>query len=183
MKTRTGRASAAEAAVNRQAVLNAATQLLREKGPDGFGVVEVCRAADLTHGGFYGQFASKQALIVEAIGAALESMVNEAKTTPNGFSPELFLQRYLSEDHVDAIGQGCPIAAMTADIARLPVDARGAFAKGLSGYLEAASGGDSNIREEVLLTLSRAVGALIIARAVRGADDALMREILSKSGG
>ncbi|MDE2477755.1 MAG: helix-turn-helix transcriptional regulator, partial [Betaproteobacteria bacterium] len=44
---------------NRREVVNSAARLFRERGFDGIGLGEVMRAAGLTHGGFYKQFASK----------------------------------------------------------------------------------------------------------------------------
>jgi AcrR family transcriptional regulator len=38
-----------------------AAKMLREKGPDGVGVAEVMREANLTHGGFYAHLPSKDA--------------------------------------------------------------------------------------------------------------------------
>ena len=46
-------------AENRERILNAAAQLFREKGFDGIGVADLMKSAGLTHGGFYGHFASK----------------------------------------------------------------------------------------------------------------------------
>ncbi len=48
-------------AENKAAILEAASRLFRERGPDGVGVAEITKAAGLTHGGFYGHFASKSA--------------------------------------------------------------------------------------------------------------------------
>lgn len=46
----------------RDRVLEAAAALFRERGFGGVGVVELMNAAGLTHGGFYGQFESKEDL-------------------------------------------------------------------------------------------------------------------------
>ena len=45
-------------AENRERILNAGAQLFREKGFDGIGVADLMKSAGLTHGGFYGHFAS-----------------------------------------------------------------------------------------------------------------------------
>src|SRR5687768_14918347 len=59
-----------QAAAHRAAIVAAAGRLFRERGFDGVGVAEITRAAGLTHGGFYGHFASKDALAAEACGQA-----------------------------------------------------------------------------------------------------------------
>ena len=50
-----------QAAQNRDRVLDVAARLFRERGFDGIGVADLMKNAGLTHGGFYGQFGSKEA--------------------------------------------------------------------------------------------------------------------------
>ena len=50
------RVSRQKAAENRERIIDAAGALFREKGFDGIGVAEIMKAAELTHGGFYGHF-------------------------------------------------------------------------------------------------------------------------------
>ena len=47
--------------------MEAAARLFREHGFDGVGVDAIMKEAGLTHGGFYGHFASKEELATEAI--------------------------------------------------------------------------------------------------------------------
>jgi AcrR family transcriptional regulator len=49
--------------------------LFREKGYDGIGVADLMKNAGLTHGGFYGHFASKEDLLAEAAAHALDKSV------------------------------------------------------------------------------------------------------------
>ena len=60
-----------QAAQNRERIVEAAAQLFRERGFDGIGVADLMKEAGLTHGGFYGQFSSKEDLIAEASARAL----------------------------------------------------------------------------------------------------------------
>jgi len=64
--------SKAQAAQNRQDILEAAARLYREHGLAGVGVAEVTRGAGLTHGGLYRHFESKDALVREACARAFE---------------------------------------------------------------------------------------------------------------
>lgn len=50
-----------QAAENRDRIILVAGRLLRERGVDGIGVDPLMQAAGLTHGGFYKNFASKEA--------------------------------------------------------------------------------------------------------------------------
>src|SRR5256885_1424937 len=62
----------AQAAQNRQDILEAAARLYRVHGLDGVGVAEVTRGAGLTHGGLYRHFESKDALVREACARAFD---------------------------------------------------------------------------------------------------------------
>ena len=64
--------SKAQAAENREGIVEAAARLYREKGLDGVGVAEITRDAGLTHGGLYRHFESKDALAREACLRAFE---------------------------------------------------------------------------------------------------------------
>ena len=57
------RVSREQAAANRERIIDAAASLFRAKGFTGIGVADIMKAADLTHGGFYGHFTSKDDLV------------------------------------------------------------------------------------------------------------------------
>src|SRR6266571_2081488 len=61
-----------QAAQNRERVVQTAATLFRERGYSGIGVAELMKGAGLTHGGFYGNFGSKEALMAEAVTYALD---------------------------------------------------------------------------------------------------------------
>ena len=55
-----------QAAANRDALLDAAGRLFRERGIDDVGVAEIGKEAGLTHGALYAHFPTKDALAAEA---------------------------------------------------------------------------------------------------------------------
>lgn len=65
-----GRVSQAQAAENRERIVATAARLFREHGIAGVSVADVTAEAGLTHGGFYKHFASKDALVAEAVARA-----------------------------------------------------------------------------------------------------------------
>ena len=71
-----------QAEANREKVLDVAGTLFRERGFDGIPVADIMKRAGLTHGGFYGQFASKDDLAAEATGRVLKS----SRRSRNGLS-------------------------------------------------------------------------------------------------
>jgi len=64
-----------QAALNRERIVEEAGKLFRERGYDGIGVADLMKGAGLTHGGFYGHFASKEALLAECTARGLEAAV------------------------------------------------------------------------------------------------------------
>src|SRR5882724_7355908 len=64
-----------QAAENRGRVVDVASRLFREKGFDGIGIADIMKGAGLTHGGFYGQFKSKDDLAAQACAQTLDRSV------------------------------------------------------------------------------------------------------------
>ena len=164
-----------QARLNRQRVVEAAATLFRERGLHGVGVADIMASAGLTHGGFYGQFANKDALAAEAFDAA----VSEDRSG----DVDAILANYLSLGHVQAPGKGCPLAALANDISReapgSPVRAR--FTHGverLASILANLTPKASRVRrrQKSLATLSTLIGAVVLARAVN--DEKLASDLL-----
>src|SRR5271156_7183741 len=105
-----------KAAEHRERIIDAAGNLFREKGFDGIGVADIMKAANLTHGGFYGHFASKDDLVTQASRRAMaraainwEKIVEAAPDKPYA----ALLKHYLSPHHRDDPGRGCAFAALS----------------------------------------------------------------------
>ncbi|WP_298953801.1 TetR/AcrR family transcriptional regulator [uncultured Methylobacterium sp.] len=171
------RVSQEQARLNRQRVVEVAATLFRERGLHGVGVADIMAAAGLTHGGFYGQFASKDALAVEAFDAALAE--------DRRGDVDVILANYLSLGHVQSPGLGCPLAALANDVSREPSGSpvRSRFTHGverlssiLAGLTPKAS--RERRRQRSLATLSTLVGAVVLARAV---DDAALADDLLRA--
>lgn len=164
-------------AINRERILTEAARLFREKGFDGVSVAEVMNAAGLTHGGFYGHFASKDDLIAEAVA---HMMANGAK--PSTADLAAFVNAYLSGRHRDGVAQGCPIAALAGDIRRQDGDARRAMTKGLRAQINQiadsiSDDGSKRTQQRTAIGVwATMVGALVLARTTD--DEALSDQIL-----
>lgn len=177
-----------KAAENRERIIDAAGALFRSKGFNGIGVADIMKAADLTHGGFYGHFASKDDLAAQASQRAMASAINTwTKIVANapGKPYEALLRHYLSAHHRDDPGRGCAFAALGADAGRGGQGVRDAFAEGLRALIDVlaptvpgpAKAPSRSRRREALATMSELVGAVILARSV--GDTALSNEILA----
>jgi TetR/AcrR family transcriptional repressor of nem operon len=173
------RVSREKAAENRQRIVEAAARLFRDDGFDGVGVDAIMKEADLTHGGFYGHFASKEALMAEAIAQAIgRSTAWQARF---GSLSEL-VTGYLSDRHRADRANGCAVAALGADVARQGPALRRTVTAGVRQQIDRIvsllkRGTPATRRRRALASYAGMVGALTLARAVD--DPALAREILA----
>jgi TetR/AcrR family transcriptional regulator, transcriptional repressor for nem operon len=116
------RKSKQEAAATRQRIVMAAATAFRKNGIAGTGLSDLMAAADLTHGGFYRHFDSKDRIVAEACTVAMESLVEQLAGAASRKSPQRRLQtiveNYLSAAHRDEPEDGCPLAALGSELAR-----------------------------------------------------------------
>lgn len=178
------RVSREVAAKNRENVVEVAARLFREHGYDGIGLAGLMKAAGLTHGGFYKQFDSKEALAVEstaqALAGNLESWRKVMDAAP-GDKLRAFVDWYLSNAHLDERAGGCTYAALAAEAPRQGEPMRRAYGQALERAIARLIGlcdGDSEDekRKRAIRAVSLLVGSLILARAVD--DRAFAEEIL-----
>ena len=168
----------------RRRIVETAGELFRRHGYDGIGVADIMQQAGLTHGGFYGHFASKDELAAEATTQALWSKAgiwDAIGTDPGAPGLAGFLEAYLSPAHRDDPGHGCALAALGSDAPREALPVREAVTRAVRSRLEKLAllmPGRSAAakRRKALATMAGIVGALVLARAV--ADPALSDEIL-----
>ncbi|MFC6567911.1 TetR/AcrR family transcriptional regulator [Actinoplanes utahensis] len=157
-----GRVSKEQAAHNRERIVATAARLFRERGIAGVSVADVMAEAGFTHGGFYKHFASKDALVAEAVTDAFAEQTARMRDRAG------LMDAYLTTAHRDDPGGGCPTAGFGGDVARAGGgDAtRRAYAEGVEGFARRIGTGG----EEDLAALSTMVGALLLARATEGTD-------------
>jgi TetR/AcrR family transcriptional repressor of nem operon len=162
---------------HRAALLEAASGLFRERGFEGVSISDIAAAADLTHGAFYTHFSSKEALCAEVVERAVGQSVAFAKATPDRRARVNF---YLSAGHAEDRAEGCPLAALSGDVARESHEVRAAFSRPLDRLFDVLASeepaGVAHARERAIAGLAMRVGALVLARAT--ADPALRDEIL-----
>ncbi|QRM55242.1 TetR/AcrR family transcriptional regulator [Sinorhizobium sp. BG8] len=167
-----------QARENRQRIIETAAQLFRENGIHAVGIDAVMKGAGLTHGGFYGHFKSKDDLVAEAVSHAIRQGESADPAIP---SLEAFAAAYLAPSHRDAVGDGCAVAALGPEIARLPAGQRGEITDyvrsriALIGKLQEEAGQKPD-RARAIRDLSSLVGALVMSRLVEDPD--LSDEIL-----
>jgi TetR/AcrR family transcriptional repressor of nem operon len=184
--------SKAQAAENRQGILDAASRLYRERGLTGVGVADITRDAGLTHGGLYRHFASKDALVQEACARAFDwSMSPLDGATPNPTVGDR-IRSYLSPQHRDTPGTGCPAAALAVDAARAGGPLSEVFAQGIERNIgrfaqlladSPSEPGRATVqphdRARAIQVLATLVGGMVLARATAAAQPTLSQELLT----
>ena len=173
--------SKAKAADHRAAIVRVASRLFRARGVRAVGVAEITREAGLTHGGFYGHFASKEALAAEAIAAAFAD--GRARLEAHGVAGHL--RGYLSRFHRDHPDEGCPILAFAGSGGRADEGVEAALGEGAAALIDAiadrlpaAIAAPSARRAEAMRLLALAVGAQVLARALAAREPALSEAVL-----
>ncbi|SEK05805.1 transcriptional regulator, TetR family [Sphingobium sp. AP50] len=170
-----------QAARNRAQVVDTASRLFRARGVEGVAIGEVMRECGLTHGGFYNQFESKDALAAEACAASLQKSVARWHDVVAAAPEEAAIAiaaNYLSARNRDAPETGCALIALGPDAARRGGDLAKAFRQGFEGLTDILqqAGPDMN-RQDALARMAQMVGAMVLARGVGDAD--LSDEILA----
>ncbi len=165
------RKPAEQKAETRQRILDSASVLFRQHGIDGVGVDAVMRTAGLTHGGFYGHFASKEALVAEVAAASLARSATrwEQMADQDGEAALVrIVDGYLDPAHVAELGRGCVLTTIGPEVARRP-EQRPAISdsvRRMTAVLRRTLPGGG--QERALAALSTMVGAVVLARL---ADD------------
>ncbi|MEU5080405.1 MULTISPECIES: TetR/AcrR family transcriptional regulator [Streptomyces] len=175
-----GRVSQAQALENRRRVVETASRLFRERGTH-VSVADLMKAAGMTHGGFYKQFASKEALIDEATAHAFGELARhhtdglDQHAGQRDAAQRALIDAYLSAEHRDSAADGCPVAALATDMARDggESEARRVYTQGVGDFADWLGTKD----QDGITRLCTMLGALVLSRATKGSP--LSDEILS----
>jgi TetR/AcrR family transcriptional repressor of nem operon len=168
--------SQAEKAQSREKITAAAARQIRESGIDSLSIGDLMRSVNLTHGGFYGHFASRSALIAAALDRALEdgekaslaTMATKGRRTLKSAA-----NSYLSTTHRDHVAEGCAVSALSSDVARADEEVRAIMQARLTRFFEetaALLGNDDNARAGAIETWCLMIGALSLARIFKGQE-------------
>ena len=172
----------------RDRIVRAASRRFRGRGEKRVAIADLMRELHLTHGGFYRHFASKEALFAEGIAKGFEECAEKltcaAEQGPPGSELRTLIERYLSDEHCANPAEGCPIAALAAEIARQPRAVRLRFDKALHDYMTLLGrllpGSTEGERQRNFVVLfSGMAGTLSLARAV--ADEGMRQSILQEA--
>jgi len=173
--------SQAGKAGNRERILAEASRQVRRDGLESVGVGTLMKSVGLTHGGFYGHFESRTALLAEALERALLEGEANAKVQGSDLPPSFaqIVRSYLSRTHRDARESGCAIAALVSDVARADISSREVMSDHIETFIASvteALGGDE---ERAVVAVSAMIGALALSRVVTdpARSDAFLKSV------
>ena len=166
--------SQAQKAENRERLLENASEQIRAGGFASINVASLMKSIGLTHGGFYGHFASREALLAEALQRALlhsEAAVRKhSKSDKRGFTE--IVRSYLSKRHRKNPESGCAISALVGDVARADEDSRQVMEEHINGFIDKLAGTMGDDRAHAKLAVSAMVGAIALARVMTDESEA-----------
>src|SRR5712671_3508959 len=160
-----GRSSQEQAQKNRQKIVECACRLFREFGVYNASVAEVMSAADMTIGGFYKHFESKDALIEEVFSLTFEQssaawrQVSERKHDDPALRSGAIVDYYLKKKSAD---QACPMLAFAPHVTAEAADesSRESYRKGKEAPSE----------QEAKVLFAAMIGARFLAQSVGEAE-------------
>lgn len=157
-----------------QRIIEGAARLIRERGIRGTSVADAMKQAELTHGGFYRHFSSKDELTIAALRMAFDELIAPLEVEKNDASAKDalagFTDLYLSDEHVLNPGIGCPMPVLAGEVGREGEAVKAEFGAGVRRTVEAMESGLTQSTAEqrraaALQNLCMLVGAVTLARA------------------
>jgi len=154
-------------AETRERIVEAAGRLFRRHGIDAVGVDTVMHAAGLTHGGFYGHFASKEALVAEVAAASLARSAARweriSEEVPREEALGRIVDAYLDPTHVANVEGGCVLTTLGPEVARR-AEVRPAIADSVRTMASALERCGVGHEAGALAAMATMVGAVVLAR-------------------
>ena len=162
-------------------IVDMAAKLFLERGFDGVSLSDIMSATGQTNGGFYKRFSSKEDLAEQAVTRSFLRRPHEMRRPR---SIESFVDGYVADLHVRRPDRGCPLPALSIDVARQGEGVRQRFEigfeemVGLIGELLVAEERceEAQARSLAMNIIAKMVGAIVIARALP--KDASMKDQL-----
>ena len=159
----------------REKIVKAAARQFRSRGTEGATIGTLMHDLRLTHGGFYRHFDSKEELLIEALRESLKEfslkMISAIEHVPPGSKLKALINAYLDIQHSNDVAGGCPLAALSTEIARRPPKTRAVFFRTPTDHIAEAAkfmpGATEEERERKAQVLfSGMAGTLNVARLI-----------------
>ena len=157
-------------------IVDVASRAIRRAGYRGVGVADIMKEAGLTHGGFYAHFASREAMLVEAMQHAGQSNLAslsqgiERRLRQGKTRLQALVETYLHDAHIERTEDGCVVAALASEMTRGEDAVRDEARRRVAAMVALVQsalpeGAETGEAQRVTATM---VGALQLARALGG---------------
>jgi TetR/AcrR family transcriptional repressor of nem operon len=155
----------------RRRIVETSGRRLKTDGVTGSGIATLMADAGLTNGAFYAHFTSKDDLVASVITDQLGTQREAIAALPPDSGVEQLIRAYLSAQHRDHPGDGCPSAALLNELGRGADTVRQAFTTGILEVIDALAArldyaDPSSARSRILAAFAGMVGTMQMARAV-----------------
>jgi len=159
---------------SRQKIMEVAAERFRADGIAATGLATIMNDAGMTNGAFYPHFKSKADLVRETVAAATGAQSTRFGSFIAEGGLDVALDAYLSPEHRDDPGQGCPLAALLPELARQPLETRRVYADNflaLARELASALPANTTDSEATAMAIyATLIGSVQLARAAEGTD-------------
>jgi len=160
----------------RERILKAADRVIKDRGIDKASVDAVMRGADLTVGGFYAHFESKDQLAREALLFGLERSMERLLTSIESIADDrswlkALIHNYLHQVDLRSLAAACPLTVMLPEVARGGPELQRAFGERTAALLDRVASRFPEVagrsrREVATFVFASCAGAISLARAI-----------------
>jgi len=169
---------------SKQRILDSAVALFSKYGFNKVSINEIMEHAQLTRGGFYAHFGSKEELYAEAvIKASQNSKIFEANETlacDREFIQAL-INGYLNKNHISQKSPPCPLAFLATDVANEEKQVREVYTKIFKGFVNmmnarAINKTTTKTENQMMALAAMMIGGVAVGRVLT--DNKLVDELL-----
>lgn len=164
--------SQADKARSRERILDATARQISGHGLDSVSVADSMQSAGLTKGAFYAHFASREAMIAEAVDRVMQhgqARIDHFFRVKKKPTVAEIVDVWLDPKHIENLGDGCGICALAGEARYAGPKVRqviaGHFEKNVELIAQALGGGRAATARATAI-LAAIVGAVSMARAV-----------------
>ena len=160
----------------RQRILSAADRVIKSRGVEGASVEAVMRSANLTVGGFYAHFASKDDLVRETLLFGLDRSMERLLTPLASIDDDrewlaALIHRYLRQADETSLTDACPMTLLLPEVTRGGEELQRAFGARTGAFLTAIESrfpevGGLSRREVATFVFASCAGAVSLARSI-----------------
>ena len=169
--------TAAHKQQTRERIVECARILFNRHGYDNVSIDKVMEDAQLTRGGFYNHFKSKEELFAAAVssflmgrGAQWRAEAGVDPSDPPRKAARQMLAGYLSKEHLGDLDGQCPMIALPSDIARSNEEVQAAYQQLLVAMVALFEGSlpgrRDTARRKALVLAALSVGGMVLARTL-----------------